>query len=146
MDPHRENLSDHRRNPPVRSQRAGAKSSFLRKDPQLTQGGGEIRFKKVHGSTQERFSYEWMRYPGSLPEDREVFLYETQIGAQEWEGKNVLDAGCGMAPGRYSRVAHGFGATVVAMDLGTALIRLWDLAKASERMHYRSGRLNGSPV
>lgn len=93
--------------------------------------------------TQERFSYEWMRYPGSLPEDREIFLYETQIPAEEWNGKKILDAGCGM--GRYSRVAHELGSAVIAMDLGTALIRLWDLAKTSDRLHIVQGDLMSPP-
>lgn len=101
-------------------------------------------FEKVHGDTQERFGYEWMNYPGSLPEDREIFLAETQIPESEWKGKWILDGGCGM--GRYSRVAHSFGANVIAMDLSRALVRLWDLAETSERMHLIQGNLMSPPL
>ena len=100
-------------------------------------------FLKVHGSTQERFGHEWMKYPGPMAEDREVFLSETQIPAKDWEGMRILDGGCGM--GRYSRVAHSLGAVVTALDLSPALIRLQDLAKASERMHLAQGNLMRPP-
>ena len=116
---------------------------FVRKYPQTTGGVAPEEFLRVHGSTQERFSYEWMRYPGPMPEDRDVFLYETQIPSGDWKGKLVLDGGCGM--GRYSRVAHELGATVVAMDLGTALVRLDDLARSSDRMHRVQGDLMAPP-
>lgn len=117
---------------------------FLERYPEVKSSLGDDEFSKTHGSTQERFSYEWMRYPGSLPEDRPVFLDETQIPAEDWKGKRIMDAGCGM--GRYSRVAHEFGAEVVAIDLGTALIRLKDLAAQSERMHIVQGNLMSPPI
>lgn len=72
--------------------------------------------------TQESFAWEWNRYPGSLPEDRPIFLEETQIPPEEFKGKLVLDAGCGM--GRYTRVALSLGAEVVAFDLSAACLRL----------------------
>lgn len=100
-------------------------------------------FLKMHGTTQKRFGFEWMHYPGPLPEDKKIFLSETQIASEEWQGKRVLDAGCGM--GRYSRIAHELGATVVALDLSGALIRLWDLAKESERLHLVQGNLLSLP-
>lgn len=100
-------------------------------------------FLKAHGATQERFGFEWMNYPGALSEDEEIFLSETQIPAGEWQNKRVLDAGCGM--GRYSRVAHKLGATVVALDLSGALVRLLDLAKESERLHLVQGNLLSPP-
>ncbi len=121
---------------------------FVKKYPDAlgmkASNGREDLFKEVHGSTQERFSYEWMRYPGSLPEDKPVFLDETQIPPDEWRGKRIMDAGCGM--GRYSRVAHELGADVVAIDLGTALIRLKDLADQSDRMHIVQGNLMSPPI
>ena len=96
------------------------------------------------GSTQERFSFEWMRYPGSLPEDEEIFLDETQLDPSAWKDRWVLDAGCGM--GRYTRVAHSLGANVVALDLGGALIRLKDLANDSGRLHLVQGDLLHLPL
>lgn len=105
--------------------------------------GSAGEFVKTHGSTQERFGMEWMKYPGSLPEDREIFLTETQIPESDWRGKRILDGGCGM--GRYSRIAHKCGATVVALDLSRAVMRLWDLAKESEKMHLVQGNLMAPP-
>lgn len=127
---------------------------FLKKHSQISQlaksaknlfpSGSTDEFLKVHGSTQERFGYEWMNYPGSMPEDKKIFLDETQIPSEDWRGKRVMDAGCGM--GRYSRVAHELGATVVAMDLSQAVIRLSDVAKSSERMHLIQGNLMAPPL
>lgn len=117
---------------------------FLKKYPKLRESMSEEEFARLHGDTQERFGYEWMRYPGSLPEDRPVFLDETQTPPEDWKGQRVMDAGCGM--GRYSRVAHELGAEVVAFDLGHALIRLKDLADASERMHLIQGNLMQPPL
>ncbi|OGR85703.1 MAG: hypothetical protein A2901_05775 [Elusimicrobia bacterium RIFCSPLOWO2_01_FULL_54_10] len=120
---------------------------FFQKYPEAAKvipGAGEADFLKVHGKTQERFGMEWMKYPGPLHEDREVFLAETQIHASDWEGRLVLDGGCGM--GRYSRVAHNLGGTMVALDLSPALARLQDLAKESERMHLVQGNLMRPPL
>ncbi|HOX23923.1 MAG TPA: Trm112 family protein, partial [Elusimicrobiales bacterium] len=66
------------------------------------------------GKTRESFSMEWLNYPGSAPEDKSVFLEESQTAPEYWSGKTVLDAGCGM--GRYSLVALSLGAEVVAAD------------------------------
>src|SRR3989338_1388452 len=118
---------------------------FFKKHPQVLKEIGEEKdFEKVHGETQRKFGMEWLKYPGSLPEDQKIFLEETQIPEDEWKGKWVLDAGCGM--GRYARVAHHLGAEVVALDLGPALIRLWDLAKQSKRLHLVQGNLLQIPL
>ncbi|MBI2118687.1 MAG: methyltransferase domain-containing protein [Elusimicrobia bacterium] len=118
---------------------------FFKKYPQLLKEIGEEKdFEKVHGETQRKFGMEWLKYPGSLPEDQKIFLEETQISEDEWKGKWVLDAGCGM--GRYTRVAHHLGAEVVALDLGPALIRLWDLAVKSKRLHLVQGNLLSIPL
>ncbi|MBI2916105.1 MAG: class I SAM-dependent methyltransferase, partial [Elusimicrobia bacterium] len=118
--------------------------SFRREIRDSARSGAVPNFQKVHGSTQERFGYEWLRYPGSLPEDETIFLNETQIEREQWKGKIVLDAGCGM--GRYSRVAHSLGATVVAFDLSEALLRLKDLSEESERLHLIQGNLLSLPL
>lgn len=125
---------------------------FVKKHPKvlkLLNGSDDMErsmenFLKTHGSTQERFGFEWMNYPGTLPEDEEIFLAETQIPAGEWRDKRVMDAGCGM--GRYSRVAHKLGAEVVALDLSGALVRLWDLARESDRLHLIQGNLLSPPL
>ena len=77
--------------------------------------------------TQQSFGFEWLAYPGPLPEeDRRIFLEEVQLEPEAFKGKLVLDGGCGM--GRYSRVAAGLGANVVALDFSGALVRLKDLS------------------
>jgi len=59
--------------------------------------------------TQQSFAWEWSRYPGSLPEDRPIFLEETQIPAEEWSGKRVLDGGCGMGRDASDSVTDAWG-------------------------------------
>lgn len=93
--------------------------------------------------TRDRFAWEWLRYPGSLPEDAAVFLEETQLPAEFFRGKRVLDAGCGM--GRYSVVALSLGAEVVALDLSESLIRLAALAAQWPRLHVVQGDLLAVP-
>lgn len=87
--------------------------------------------------TQERFEWEWKRYPGSLEEDRRVFLEETQVPAELWMGRRVLDAGCGM--GRYSRAALALGAEVVALDVSDAVLLLAGDARREPRLHLVQG-------
>ncbi|MBI5201394.1 MAG: methyltransferase domain-containing protein [Elusimicrobia bacterium] len=93
--------------------------------------------------TQTSFAYEWLRYPGSMPEDKPIFLEETQIPENEFEGKLTLDAGCGM--GRYSRVARSLGATVVSMDLSEAITRLIPAAVEDSNLHLVNGDLLHPP-
>lgn len=122
---------------------------FSKQYPQLAQdfqkrSQKDHEFRKIHADTQERFGFEWLNYPGSLPEDREIFLNETQLSSEEWRGKKVLDAGCGM--GRYSRIAYELGATVICLDLSPALNRLKDLAFSSPRLHLIQGNLMSPPL
>ena len=65
---------------------------------------------RATAKTRDAFGWEWLRYPGSLPGDKETFLEETMLPPEGFSGKLVLDAGCGM--GRYSAVALGLGAEV----------------------------------
>jgi len=92
--------------------------------------------------TQESFAWEWNRYPGSLPEDKKIFLEETQIPPEEFKGKLVLDAGCGM--GRYSKVALSLGAQVVAFDLSEACLRL-EAEGPNPKLHVVCGDLHNPP-
>jgi len=93
--------------------------------------------------TQTSFAYEWLRYPGSMPEDKPIFLEETQIPASEFEGKLTLDAGCGM--GRYSRVSRSLGATVVSFDLSESITRLIPAASEDPGLHLVQGDLLHPP-
>ena len=88
---------------------------------------------RATAKTREAFGWEWLRYPGSLPGDKETFLEETLLAPHEFEGKLVLDAGCGM--GRYSAVALSLGAEVVAVDMSESLIRVAELAKNQPKLH-----------
>jgi uncharacterized protein YbaR (Trm112 family) len=83
--------------------------------------------------TRESFGWEWLRYPGSRPVDEPTFLEETMIPREEFAGKLVLDAGCGM--GRYSAVALSLGAEVVAADMSDSLIRVAEAARENPKLH-----------
>jgi SAM-dependent methyltransferase len=93
--------------------------------------------------TRRTFGWEWLRYPGSLPEDKEIWLEETMLPAEEVAGKLVLDAGCGM--GRYSAVALSLGAEVVALDMSESLIRVAALARTQPKLHPVEGDLLAPP-
>lgn len=93
--------------------------------------------------TRESFAWEWSRYPGALEEDEPVFLEEVQLPRGEFKGKLVLDAGCGM--GRYSLVALGLGAEVVAFDLSDSLLRLAAPQREWPGLHVVQGDLHRLP-
>lgn len=88
---------------------------------------------RAAAKTRAAFGWQWLRYPGSLPGDRETFLAETMLPPQEFTGKLVLDAGCGM--GRYSVVALSLGAEVVAVDMSESLKRVAVLARSQPKLH-----------
>lgn len=93
--------------------------------------------------TQESFGWEWMRYPGSRPEDRGLFLEETQLEERELSNRFVMDAGCGM--GRYTKVALSLGAEVVAFDLSDSILRLIPEARENKKLHLVQGSLLSPP-
>lgn len=93
--------------------------------------------------TREGFAWEWLRYPGPIPEDESNFLEETQIRKGDFKGKLVMDAGCGM--GRYSRIALSLGAEVVAFDLSDAALRLWREMGDHPNLHVVQGNLHHPP-
>lgn len=93
--------------------------------------------------TRQTFGWEWLRYPGSLPEDKAIFLEETMLSAQELSGKLVLDAGCGM--GRYSAIALSLGAEVIALDMSESLIRVAERARTEPKLHPVEGDLLHPP-
>lgn len=93
--------------------------------------------------TRKSFAWEWDRYPGPRSEDRELFLEETRLGEKDWDGRFVLDAGCGM--GRYAKVALSLGAEVVAFDLSDSLLRLIPLAREDRKLHLVQGDLLSPP-
>ncbi|MBI2362674.1 MAG: methyltransferase domain-containing protein, partial [Elusimicrobia bacterium] len=94
--------------------------------------------------TAESFGFEWHRYPGARPVDRDIFLEEVQLPPGAFPGKLVLDAGCGM--GRFSAVARGLGAEVVALDLSDALTRLIGAMREDPKLHVVQGDLLHPPL
>ena len=66
--------------------------------------------------TSKRFGFEWDRYQALYPHYEEQFLgWVAPLSAEDFAGKDVLDAGCGM--GRNSRWAAKYGArSVLAVD------------------------------
>jgi SAM-dependent methyltransferase len=98
---------------------------------------------RATAKTRDAFGWEWLRYPGSLPGDKETFLEETRIPPHEFQGKLVLDAGCGM--GRYSAVALSLGAEVVSVDMSESLIRVAERAKNEPKLHPVEGDLLHPP-
>ena len=66
------------------------------------------------------FGFEWQRFPEMYAEWNETFLrYMYPHGPDFFQGKKVLDAGCGN--GRFAYYAAKYGAEVWAMDLGPAV-------------------------
>jgi len=98
---------------------------------------------RATAKTRDAFGWEWLRYPGSLPGDKETFLEETMLPPHEFSGKLVLDAGCGM--GRYSAVALALGADVIAIDMSESLIRVAELARTTSKLHPVEGDLLHPP-
>ena len=108
--------------------------------PRLTRGElGHAALK-----TRDAFTFEWNRYPGSLPEDEAVFSEESQLSATAFTGKLVLDAGCGM--GRYAVVALSWGAEVIALDLSDSLLRIAEVAVEQPKLHVVQGDLLAPPL
>lgn len=93
--------------------------------------------------TRAAFGWEWLRYPGSLPEDEAIFLEEVQLPKDQLAGKLILDAGCGM--GRYSKVATRLGGEVVAVDMSESLIRVAEAARTDPKLHPVEGDLLHPP-
>jgi SAM-dependent methyltransferase/uncharacterized protein YbaR (Trm112 family) len=71
------------------------------------------------------FGFEWNRHnktqldSATRHESEETFIEKTGFQPADFDGKLVLDVGCGM--GRFSDVASRWGATVVGIDLTSAV-------------------------
>ncbi len=67
-------------------------------------------------SSQHRFGYEWDRYAAMTPEYEGQFRNWTYpLAPNDWRGKRVLDAGCGMGRNSYWPLKWGASA-VTAFD------------------------------
>ena len=67
-------------------------------------------------ASEDRFGYEWDRYSDIYPDYEQQFLnWISPLGSEDFIGKDILDAGCGM--GRNSYYALQYGAqSVMAFD------------------------------
>jgi 2-polyprenyl-3-methyl-5-hydroxy-6-metoxy-1,4-benzoquinol methylase/uncharacterized protein YbaR (Trm112 family) len=100
--------------------------------------GGIPRFV---GSEQyaENFGFEWNVHrktqldTATDRESEESFRLKTGFQPEDLAGKVVLDVGCGM--GRFSDVASRWGATVVGVDLSTAVNAAYENLGARENVH-----------
>ena len=63
-------------------------------------------------ASEDRFGYEWDRYSDIYPEYEQQFLnWISPLDSEDFIGKDILDAGCGM--GRNSYYALQYGAKYV---------------------------------
>ena len=94
--------------------------------------------------TAETFGYEWLRYRVDLgEEEKSIFLSETQSDPEDFEGKLVLDAGCGM--GRFTSIAASLGAEVVGIDLSSAVKTVFKKTSQYPLLHIIRGDLLNPP-
>lgn len=88
-------------------------------------------------STQEAFGFQWERMYDSAKENRENEKYQfdrkIRLGSQEFAGKLVLDAGCGI--GRYSYFVAQYGAEVIAIDFSRAVDTAFRYTKGLPGVH-----------
>ncbi|MFI5453869.1 MAG: class I SAM-dependent methyltransferase [Isosphaerales bacterium] len=74
------------------------------------------------GSYAASFGRQWNRYDVARPEEDEAtFKVKTGVSSSDLAGRLVLDAGCG--GGRYTRLAGGYGARVIGVDLSAAVTK-----------------------
>ncbi len=77
--------------------------------------------KHLKERTASSFGYEWTKFGDIFPEYEENFLsYIFPITKEFFNGKLVLDAGCGA--GRHSYFAAKYGAGVVAFDISSRAV------------------------
>lgn len=96
-------------------------------------GGNAAELSSIKKHTQKNFGYEWLFYarhgwdygsdkrydPNRFAVEKDNFVRKALVDPEEFEGKLVLDAGCGN--GRYSNQARALGAEVVGMDISNAV-------------------------
>jgi SAM-dependent methyltransferase/uncharacterized protein YbaR (Trm112 family) len=101
--------------------------AFFRANPELAAHQDDAHRSSARGRTRRAFGEEWNRFPAVLAEHERIFRWYFEgpesIG---WEGRRVLDAGCGM--GRWLHFARQRGSRAVGMDVSVAV----DVAAARE--------------
>ncbi len=102
--------------------------------PEWTISADEIRrFEEEKKKTQESFGFEWTIYSTVRDERDEGYVLEGGLTPDFFQGKLVLDAGCGY--GRHSRIVHGYGAEVVGIDLSVAVINARRVTRDLPNVH-----------
>lgn len=102
-------------------------------------------FRDLHQSTEEGFSFEWLRYRVTGMEENTGFLRRVMtFRPEELAGKLTLDAGCGM--GRFLEVVAGWGAEVVGLDLSLSVERAWRETRHRARVHFIQGDILRPPL
>ncbi len=89
--------------------------------------------KKV--ATLHTFSYQWTTFLNNFDYFRDIFLSFVHpfITPQDFEGKTVLEVGCGS--GRPACIASSFGAEVIAVDLSEAVESTQKMARHYPMLH-----------
>jgi SAM-dependent methyltransferase len=95
--------------------------------------------------TQSAFGWEWRHFVEMHPEYEEQFLdWVHPLRPEFFEGKRVLDAGCGI--GRHSYFAAKYGAAdVVAMDLSAAVETAYRTLSGMPNAHVVQGDIYHPP-
>src|SRR3954454_21061531 len=75
-----------------------------------------LQARKTLLGSPDRFGYEWSRYATILPEHRlQLERWLGATGLESFQGKTVLDVGCGMGRNPYWMTRAG-AASVIATD------------------------------
>ena len=106
-----------------------------------SEGAYEAGTRKV----QDSFGYEWSRYHRVIPDYDQNYVHQTGIDDAFYEGKSILDAGCGY--GRHvsyiSAIEH---TTVVGIDLSEAVFIAFEKLKDRDNVVLAQGNLYQPPV
>ena len=93
-------------------------------------GAGFDAYRK----TQQRFGFEWMRYPTCFEQEEEkIFYEETQIEAHQFRNRLILDAGCGM--GRFTRIAGRSAGEVIGLDFSDSVLKARMVTRSNPCVH-----------
>lgn len=99
----------------------------------LDENNTDSRHETKNQKNKESFEFEWFNYRVEMGNEQKIFLEETQISADSFNNKLVLDVGCGM--GRYTRIPVQLGAEVVGMDLGLSVNKAYENLKTFGNCH-----------
>ena len=91
------------------------------------------RFEKEKKKTQVSFGFEWTVYSSVIDERDQDYALEGGLTPDFFDGKLILDAGCGY--GRHTKAVHNFGAEVIGIDLSVAVINAKKVTRELPRAH-----------